>query len=93
LAEPEKSEPVLFIDPDTLSMEAAHVGAWKPGYELKGYIPLYTAAPPRLVPLSDEQLRQCAQAMEAEPLAEGWPELIKFARALEAAHGITGEKT
>ena len=41
-------------------------------------------------PLRDEEMRECAQAMNAEPLAEGWPELIKFARAIERAHGIGG---
>ena len=52
--------------------------------------PLYTA-PPTRTPLTDEEMRECAQAMDAEPLAEGWDELIKFARAIERAHGI-GEK-
>ena len=51
--------------------------------------PLYTAPTPRK-PLTDEEMRECAQAMNAEPLAEGWPELIKFARAIERAHGIGG---
>lgn len=36
------------------------------------------------VGLTDEEKHQCAQAMDAEPLAEGWKELIKFAGALEA---------
>ena len=35
--------------------------------------------------LTEEEKRECAQAMEAEPLAEGWPELVKFARAIEDA--------
>ena len=48
---------------------------------------IYTAPTPRK-PLTDEEMRECAQAMNAEPLAEGWPELIKFARAIERAHGI-----
>ena len=52
-----------------------------------GRTPLYTAPTPRK-PLTDEEMRECAQAMNAEPLAEGWPELIKFARAIERAHGI-----
>lgn len=43
-------------------------------------------------PLTDEEVRKCCQAMDAEPLAEGWPELIKFARAIERAHGIGGSK-
>ena len=34
--------------------------------------------------LADEEMRQAAQAMDAEPLAEGWQELNKFARAIEA---------
>lgn len=36
-----QGEPVLFIHPDTFAMNNAHVGAWKPGHELTGYIPLY----------------------------------------------------
>lgn len=43
-------------------------------------------------PLTDEEMRGCAQAMDAEPLAEGWTELIKFAQAIEQAHGIGGEE-
>lgn len=48
----------------------------------------YFTAPTPRKPLTDEEMRECAQAMNAEPLAEGWPELIKFARAIERAHGI-----
>ena len=48
-------------------------------------VPLYTAPPQReWVGLTDEEMRQAAQAMDAEPLAEGWKELVKFARAIEA---------
>jgi hypothetical protein len=39
-------------------------------------------------PLTEAQLRECARAMDAQPLSEGWPELRKFARAIESAHGI-----
>ena len=46
--------------------------------------------------LSDEEMRQCAEAMDAEPLAEGWPELVKFANAIEQAVrakcGIVGKE-
>lgn len=35
--------------------------------------------------LTDGEQRLCAQAMDAEPLAEGWSELGKFARAIEQA--------
>lgn len=44
--QPATGEPVLFIHPDTFAMNNAHVGAWKPGYELPGYIPLYTPSVP-----------------------------------------------
>ena len=53
--------------------------------------PLYTA-PPQRKPLTEETMRECAQVMDAEPLAEGWHELIKFARAIEQAHGIGGQE-
>ena len=45
----------------------------------------FYAAPPQREwqGLTDEEVRQAAQAMDAEPLAEGWKELIKFARAIE----------
>lgn len=42
----EAQEPVLFIHPSTFEMTQAHVGAWRPGYELPGYIPLYTTPQP-----------------------------------------------
>jgi hypothetical protein len=46
---------------------------------------LYTTPPKReWVGLTDEQYQNCAQAMDAEPLVEGWIELIKFARAIDA---------
>jgi hypothetical protein len=44
--------------------------------------PLYTA-PQERQPLTDEEMLECAKEMNAEPLAEGWPELVKFARAIE----------
>ena len=44
--QPATGEPVLFIHPDTFAMNNAHVGAWKPGHELTGYIPLYTHPAP-----------------------------------------------
>jgi hypothetical protein len=53
-----------------------------------GSIPLWEDPPIKRKPLSDDTLRQCAQAMDAEPLSEGWTELIKFARAIERSHGI-----
>jgi hypothetical protein len=49
-------------------------------------VPLYAAPQPRREPLTDEQI---------EALLVNWPEdgiaFLDFARAIEAAHGITGE--
>lgn len=44
----------------------------------------YASAKHPWVGLTDEDYRECAQAMDAEPLSEGWRELQKFARAVEA---------
>jgi len=84
LAEPEQ-EPVAWRNKET--------GEFCTGGVLRKdwarWMPLYTA-PPHRKPLTNAEMRECAQAMDAEPLAEGWSELAKFARAIEAAHGITG---
>lgn len=53
--QPATGEPVLFIHPDTFAMNNAHVGAWKPGHELTGYIPLYTPPAPS-VPMTEREL-------------------------------------
>jgi hypothetical protein len=93
LAEPEQ-EPVAWMFQHeetgrTMCVDAQQVewGFEKGNPRLKKIAPLYTAPTPRR-PLTDEEMRECAQAMDAEPLAEGWPELIKFARAIERHHGI-----
>jgi hypothetical protein len=53
-------------------------------------LPLYTA-PPQRQPLTEEELCKCFLATNiAEPLAEGWPGLERFARAIERKHGIGG---
>ena len=53
----------------------------------------YFTAPTPSKPLTDEELRGCfTRTNTAEPLAEGWPGLERFARAIERAHGI-GEQT
>lgn len=95
LAEPEQSEPFGYVS------EHNCTGPYEYQFHkdqstiypdnCRAIHKVYTT-PPRREPLSDEQMRHCAQAMDAEPLAEGWSELIKFARAIEQAHGI-GEKT
>ena len=51
------------------------------GYVLVGQV---THPEREWVGLTEEEMHQAANAMDAEPLAEGWKELIKFARAIEA---------
>jgi hypothetical protein len=83
-------EPVLFIHPATFAMDNAHVGAWKPGHELPGYIPLYAApqpAPAR-VPLTDEQINQITAEQWGAGLGAPYAAYRAYARAVEAAHGI-----
>jgi hypothetical protein len=42
------------------------------------------AAPRQWQGLTEEEIQNATQAMDAEPLAEGWSELVKFARSIEA---------
>ena len=75
-------------------------GACVAGQEADGNVSK-RQAPVGLVPapavaesLSDDELRECfTRTNTAEPLSEGWPGLKRFARAIEAAHGIKGSKT
>lgn len=88
--EPAQAVPVGYMTQDGLDdlREDGH-GIIHRDCKLIEDLPVYTV-PPAIDrnPLTDEEMRGCAQAMDSEPLAEGWPELIKFARAIEAAHGI-----
>ena len=84
LAEPEQEPVAWWNGRETAWFEHELMGTNPP---IENAIPLFTAPTPRR-PLTDEEMRECAQSMNAEPLAEGWPELIKFARAIERAHGI-----
>ena len=69
--EEQEQEPAIYPD------EAREMGLEE--------VALYTHPPRReWRSLTEEEKRKCAQAMDAEPLAEGWPELVKFARAIEA---------
>ena len=85
LAEPEQ-EPVAWMDREGDLYKMPEIEGWAPPHTM-----LY-AAPHQRKPLTEETMRECAQAMDAEPLAEGWHELIKFARAIERAHGIGGQE-
>ena len=75
-------EPVAWMDREGDLYKMPEIEGWAPPHTM-----LY-AAPHQRKPLTEETMRECAQAMDAEPLAEGWHELIKFARAIERAHGI-----
>jgi hypothetical protein len=82
----EKQEPVAWLYLD--SWGTLKLSQIMP--VLVGAFPVYTA-PPQRQPLTEEELRQCFLATNtAEPLAEGWPGLERFARAIERAHGIGG---
>ena len=86
-SKPSKQEPVAWISDSPTKGNGKQLHwtkseAWRWSSNIT---PLYTAPPRReWVGLTDEEMRECAQAMDAEPLAEGWTELIKFARAIEA---------
>ena len=84
LAQPEQ-EPVAW--------ELGAEVYWGDSPELSDYVrkegtPLYTT-PPQRKPLTDEQIAEFAERMEAsDPTDSFWRE---FARAIEAAHGIKGD--
>ena len=93
---PATGELVLFIHPDTFAMNNAHVGAWKPGHELTGYIPLYTRPAPS-VPMTDEQISLEAHNADDRDwndlrFRRSWHEgFLEGARFAEAHHGITAQ--
>ena len=90
-AAPTVVEPVLFIHPSTLKWDKGHVGAWKPGYELPGYIPLYATAP--RAALTNGEIYTAYIAATNQTLRAVDEKLaLAFARAVEAAHGIGGPK-
>ena len=67
--QPATSEPVLFIHPDTFAMNNAQVGAWKPGYELTSYIPLYTHPAPSV---PDDVVRDAIAAVREQYRGTDW---------------------
>lgn len=81
-------EPVAWMPKTWIERYVSGVGAVTCYLRPKdGWIPLYTHPAPVREPLTDEQVRgllqQCYDTM-------GWgPDLNKFARAIESAHGIT----
>ena len=86
LAQPEQ-EPVAWYDSKTGWTDFhAFKPVRQPSAPDAEWLPLYTTPPPRREwqGLTEEEMRNATQAMDAEPLAEGWSELVKFARAIEA---------
>ena len=92
--QPNTQEPAFWLNElGQLSATRGFAERNSPGSKL---IPLYAHPAPQAntqEPLTDEQLRGLFTATNtAEPLAEGWPGLDRFARAVEQAHNI-GVKT
>jgi hypothetical protein len=85
LAEPEQSEPVAWMHEDELP-ESYPYDLMYPHSKVDGVrmFPVF-AAPPRREPLSDKTLW--------EMWVESPSDVLRFARAIEQAHGITGGKT
>ncbi len=89
-------EPVLFIHPLTFEMASAHVGAWKPGHELPGYIALY-ATPPQRQPLTTDEYTAIAHRTASKYSHRSNPTFVAytflphtledFVRTIEAAYG------
>jgi hypothetical protein len=79
---------LLFTNASTLAVQSAHVGAWKPGHELEGNIPLYLHPPAQAaVPMTEAQIFAC----DPVPHVMFDQQRIDFARAIEAFHGITAQ--
>ena len=83
LAQPEQ-EPVAYLCENATGHKYFR---WKKPSSVYKPIPLYTTPPQRTwVGLTDEEIADCAEKMEAsDPTDSFWRE---FARAIEAAHGI-----
>jgi len=89
IAEAEKQEPVAFYwEPSDDVVLAKHWTADKPP---EGWTPLYTTPPAaQRQPLTDEQISDLWCEVSNTDFVTA--DTHVFARAIEAAHGITGEK-
>jgi hypothetical protein len=95
IAAAEKQEPVAWrYELSTAIFESGEYSGWRctisekepcaPENSIRNLQPLYTH-PPQRKPLTDEELKRvCAETFSYDPHV--------IARAIEAAHGITGEK-
>lgn len=88
LAAVAQTDPVAWMV-YTLDGKSAFVtdnpAAFTPGHRA---LPLYTA-PPKREPLTDEQIQECVGKVDDARLSGP---ITDFARAIERAHGIGGEK-
>jgi hypothetical protein len=80
----QQAEPVAWMSPNNESfVHAEDVGNSVPNWTDYYTIPLYTFPPPRQ-PLTDEKLEEMAEAH----VTDCYFDTLKYARAIEAAHGI-----
>lgn len=87
-------------DTKEIDWDADHVFSnepWGPMYDDEEVLPLYTSwQPKREQPLTNEEVLGVAKSIEiefdVERLDQQIDDILVFARAIEAAHGITGEK-
>ena len=89
-----EQEPVAWMQSDEV-----HISLWKDDYHT---IPLYTHPQPKREPLTDEQIEDGWEKITGHSIFGGNrtegrtmylspDEVIEFARAIEAAHGIKGD--
>ena len=83
LAEPEQ-EPVAWMDREGDVYKELPTPNWCPPHT-----PLYAHPPTPRRPLTDEELEPLCDAVNSYDITNY--DLVKFARAIERAHGITGE--
>ena len=81
----EPQEPVAWIN-SARDVLTSHPESW--GREFEEWIPLYTT--PQRQPLTEEQIIALRKSTKTTDFS-AWSDSIAFARAIERAHGITGE--
>ena len=87
IAELEQAQPVAWMSPGKERIEFSRTDTVYGSHT----IPLYTAPPPRQ-PLTDEQISKLWDGHTVPVFGKTGINPIVFARAIEAAHGIGGEK-
>ena len=88
-------EPAIWIQSNHLqhAKNGPYLARTGPTKLMSDFIPLY-AAPQQRKPLTDEQLKQAMSDAGVRVFQPGlWDVLLDAGRAIERAHGITGEPT